>query len=289
MKDLGPLKNFLGMRFQHSGPKVTIDQSLYLCSILKKYKMADCKPRATPCEQPGPSKQSESADLNLDTKKYREIVGSLIYATTCTRPDLSWVVSRLSQNLSNPRDVDWVMLKHVLRYVKGSVDYKLCYVKCNDRLKLTGYTDSDWGSSTEDRRSTSGYVFYLNADCSPVSWKSKKQPTVALSSCEAEYMALRLSTQEALYLQRFTDDLKLSQEPVLLFSDSQSALDLVKNPVNHQRSKHIDIRHHFIREKLVDGVVDYRYVETDNNVADCFTKALSKPKLQGFLPKLLSC
>ena len=105
----------------------------------------------------------------------------------------------------------------------------------------TGFSDSDWASSTEDRRSTSGYVFYLNLDSSPISWKSKKQPTVALSSCEAEYMALGLSTQEAMYLERFKDDLNLLKEPVLLFSDSQSALDLVKNPVNHSRSKHIDI------------------------------------------------
>ena len=170
---------------------------------------------------------------------------------------------------------------------KGSVEYKLCYSKCDEVLKLTGFSNSDWASSSEDRRSTSGYVFYLNTDSFPISWKSKKQPTVALSSCEAEYMALGLSTQEALYLERFKDCLSLSQEPVLLYSDSQSALDLIKNPVNHSRSKHIDIRHHFAREKLIDGVIDYRYVVNDDKVADCFTKALSKPKLHTYLPKLL--
>ena len=100
-------------------------------------------------------------------------------------------------------------------------------------------------------------------------------------------MALGLSTQEAIYLQRFTSDFKLSTEPILLYSDNQGALDLIKNPVNHARTKHIDIRHHFIREKLADGVIDYEYISTDNNVADLFTKALPKPKLQSFLPKLL--
>ena len=187
----------------------------------------------------------------------------------------------------DPRDVDWIMLKHVLRYVKGTLGYKLCYSKGDSKLKITGFSDSDWASSTEDRRSTSGYVFYLNVNSSPISWKSKKQPTVALSSCEAEYMALGLSTQEALYLERFKDDLDLVKEPIELWSDSQSALDLIKNPVNHSRSKHIDIKHHFIREKLVTGVVDYQYVVKDDNVADCLTKALGKPKLHSFLPKLL--
>ena len=205
MKDLGPLNHFLGMHFEHKNSTITIDQTAYLNSILSKYNMMDCRPRATPCEVPGSKVQSACPGTDLDPKKYREIVGSLIYATTCTRPDLAWAVSRLSQNVSNPHDVDWVMLKHVLRYVKGSVEYKLCYSKCDSVLKITGFSDSDWASSTEDRRSTSGYVFYLNVNCSPISWKSKKQPTVALSSCEAEYMALGLSTQEALYLERFKD------------------------------------------------------------------------------------
>ena len=288
MKDLGVLKHFLGMRFEYADSKITIDQTLYLNSILSKYKMSDCKPRATPCELPGSnSVKSPTSDQNLDPKKFREIVGSLIYATTCTRPDLAWVVSRLSQNLANPRDVDWIMLKHVLRYVKGTASYKLCYQKCDGLLKLIGYSDSDWASSSEDRRSTSGYCFYLNTDSSPVSWKSKKQPTVALSSCEAEYMALGLSTQEALYLQRFTADFDLCTEPVLLYADNQGALDLVKNPVNHARTKHIDVKHHFVREKLVAGIVDYQFVRSDDNIADCFTKPLPKQKLQSFLPHLM--
>ena len=144
MKDLGVLKHFLGMRFEISNSRITIDQSLYLSSILNKYKMSDCKARATPCELPGSvSTQQPLSDQNLDPKKYREIVGSLIYATTCTRPDIAWVVSRLSQNLASPRDIDWIMLKHVLRYVKGTISYKLHYTKCDRVLALTGFSDSD--------------------------------------------------------------------------------------------------------------------------------------------------
>ena len=290
MKDLGPLKHFLGMHFEQIDSTVTIDQSLYLESILKKYQMSDCKPRATPCEvQTSSQSPVQVPEPCSDSRKYREIIGSLIYATTCTRPDLTWAVSRLSQNLASPRDIDWIMLKHVLRYVKGTAEYKLCYSKRDGDLELVGFSDSDWASSIDDRRSTSGYCFYMNTECSPISWKSKKQPTVALSSCEAEYMALGLCTQEALYLQRYISDLNVSSESLVIYSDSQSALDLVKNPVNHARSKHIDIKHHFIRENLVNGVVDYRYVSTNDNVADCFTKALAKLKFQSFLPKLLRC
>ena len=247
MKDLGPIKHFLGMNFVQTNSVVTIDQTLYLESILHKYQMYDCKPRATPCEAPTVKPSQSLPTQSTDSRKFREIVGSLIYATTCTRPDLSWVVSRLSQNLANPRESDWVMLKHVLRYVKGTSKYKLFYSKCDGDLELVGYSDSDWASSHEDRRSTSGYCFYANTECSPISWKSKKQPTVALSSCEAEYMALGLSTQEALYLERYSTDLNVLSKPLVIYSDSQSAIELVKNPVKHNKSKHIDIRHHFIR------------------------------------------
>ena len=119
---------------------------------------------------------------------------------TCTRPDLCWVVTKLSQHLDNPDVSDWVMVKHVLRYVKGTLGYKLFYTKSVDGLCLAGYSDSDWGTCVDDRRSTTGYIFTLNPQGPPISWKSKKQTTVALSSCEAEYMALAASVQESLFL-----------------------------------------------------------------------------------------
>ena len=134
------------------------------------------------------------------------------------------------------------MLKHVFRYISGTVDDRLKFKKSRNGLKLQAYSDSDWASSA-GRRSTTGYYFSLSPVGPALSWKSKKQPTVALSSCEAEYMALGLSTQGAIYLERFKDCLSLCQEPLLLYSDSQSALDLIKNPVNHSRCKHIDILH----------------------------------------------
>ena len=279
MKDMGKISYFLGIHFQQFEDKIKMDQSQYLESILVKYGMTDSKPqRSTPCERI-PSVPPESNVID-NPRKYREIVGSLIYAMTCTLPDLSWVVSKLSQHLAEP-EVDWVILKHALRYIKGTLDYKLCFTKTVNDLMLIGFSDSDWASSP-DRRSTSGYYFSLNENGAPISWKTRKQQTVALSSCEAEYMALAMSTQEAIYLKIVMAGFGVLCNPVILYSGSQSALSLAQNPINHSRSKHIDIKYHFIREKSINGVVDFRYVSTDKNVADSMTKPMPKQKLLYF-------
>ena len=193
MKDLGPINQFLGINFLQNERGIEMEPSTYLHNILQKFDMLDVKPRSTPCElNPSAVNPSQSYEQQ-SPRRYREIVGSLIYAMTCTRPDLCWVVTRLSQHLDNPTESDWVMVKHVLRYIRGTLHYKLHYSKSSDNLCLSGYSDSDWGSTIEDRRSTTGYVFTLYPQGPPISWKSKKQTTVALSSCEAEYMALAAS------------------------------------------------------------------------------------------------
>ncbi|XP_033095926.1 secreted RxLR effector protein 161-like [Anneissia japonica] len=137
-----------------------------------------------------------NSEDTVDPTKYREIIGSLIYA----RPDISWVVSKLSQHLSNPKVGDLVTAKHVLRYLKGTLNYELCFRKSDKGLNLIAFSDSDWASSVEDRRSTTGYFFSLTEQGPVISWKSRKQPSVALSTCEAEYMGLAAATQESLYL-----------------------------------------------------------------------------------------
>ena len=136
------------------------DQTQYLLSILQKYGMSDCKPRATPCELKPTNSSQNAVPLSDNPRVYREIVGSLLYVMTCTRPDLSWAVSKLSQHLADPDHSDWVMLKHVLKYVKGTATYKLCYTKSDNGLHIFGFSDSDWASSS-DRRSTTGYYFAL--------------------------------------------------------------------------------------------------------------------------------
>lgn len=280
MKDLGKLSYFLGIEFEQGDGYVKMSQKRYIQKMLEKYGMSDCKPRATPCEH----KPEQGCDEPVDSRKYREVVGSLIYLMMCTRPDICWIVTKLSQHLSSPLEVHWVAVKHVLRYLKGTVDYELCFRKSKHGLKLIGYSDADWASSEDDRRSTSGYCFSLNEKGPLISWKSRKQSTVALSSCEAEYIALAAAVQESLYLRQLLCDIghKDQDEPVLIFEDNQGTIALAGNPVNRQRSKHIDIRYHFIRSELSKGKVMLKYCPTADMLADVMTKPAKKFQLNKF-------
>ena len=160
--------------------------------------MEDCRARETPCESK--LDYSENAEKMTNSRKYREAVGSLIYLSTCTRPDISFVVSKLSQHFDSPTEEHWSTVKHVFRYLKGTAEQALCF-KRNDtnKLGLKVYSDADWASEGADRRSTSGYCVSLSEGSSLISWKSRKQPIVALSTCEAEYIALASAIQEGLY------------------------------------------------------------------------------------------
>ena len=179
------------------------------------------------------------------------------------------------------------MLKHVFRYINGSVDRCLTFSKTKHPLKLYAYSDSDWASDSSDRRSTTGYYFSLTAQGPAVSWKSRKQATVALSSCEAEYMALCESTKEAIYLSNVFKYLinilkPRDHEPVNIHVDNQGAISLGKNPVHHERSKHIDIKYHFTRECVTNRKIQITYVVSADNTADLFTKPFSRVKLLKF-------
>ena len=157
-----------------------------------------------------------------------------------------------------------------------------CYRKCDDGLTLIGYSDADWASSTDDRRSISGYCFSLNRAGPLISWKSRKQPAVALSSCEAEYIALAAAVQEGMYLTQMMKDIGEVSGPVLIFEDNQGTIALSKNPVNQRRSKHIDVRYHFIRSAQNAGKIIIKYCPTADMVADVMTKPVTKFKLQKF-------
>jgi hypothetical protein len=185
----------------------------------------------------------------VDSSKYRQVIGSLIYLMTCTRPDISYSVGVLSRFMQEPRELHWRFLKRLLKYLKATQDLNLVYTKSTDKsIELTGFTDSEYAGDQDERKSTSGYIFKYG-NC-VVSWNSSTQKTVALSSTESEYIGISNAAKEALWLKHILVDLGRVPRETLIYCDNKSAICLAKNPEMHARSKHIDIRHHFIREKI---------------------------------------
>ena len=284
MKDLGKLNHFIGIDFHITQGYVKMNQNKYIGRVLERFDMSNCKPRATPCEL---KKDLSNNSDPVDSRKYREIIGSLIYLMTCTRPDLSYTVGKLLQYLSEPRQQHWVAAKHMLKYLRGTSHYELRYQK-SEELGILAYNEAEWASNQSNRRSTIGFYFYLNKESSSISWKSKKQPTVALSTCESEYMALAKTTQESLYLIKLLNGMDPQQryEPAKILGDNQGTIALSKNPVNRQRCKHIDIKYHFIRDALHKKKIEIIYCPTTDMIADIMTKSMTKLKLERFKRRL---
>lgn len=198
----------------------------------------------------------------------------MLYLAISTPPDISFAVSFLSQFNSCYNQTHWKAAKRVLRYLKGTRDYRLMYRKT--KRDLHGFVDADWGNVLDDRRSFSGYVFILAS--SPISWEARKQRTTALSTTESEYMAICEATRKAMFLRGILRSIGFSINCVPEWNDCQSAQKFIRNHPTHSRSKHSDIRHYFIREKLEDGTIDLRYLPTDKMPADGLTKGLTHDK-----------
>ncbi len=195
-----------------------------------------------------------------------------MYLSTGTRPDIAYAVGSVAKYTSNPTQRHWIAVKRILRYLKGTAEFGLQYLASNTE-DLHGYSDSDWGGDLDDRKSTSGYLFKFGG--APISWRSKKQSTVALSTAEAEYIALSSATQEATWLQQLISELQnMSIGPTVLSEDNQAAICMARNTQYHGRTKHIDLRHHFVREKVSEGAIDLKYCPTDCMIADILTKGL---------------
>ena len=279
MKDLGLLNWFLGIEFNFGQNCIEMSQKNFVLRLLDKFQLNDCNPKTLPCDVSCNKLDFGDSPLLDNPRLFREVVGSLIYVMVCTRPDIAFIVSKLSQYMTKPTKAHLSVAKNVLKYLKGTIYHKLIYRKCSEDLYLTGFSDSDWAGS-EDHRSTSGYAFKLSRDSALVSWKTKKQSTVALSSTEAEYQAVTYAIQEGKFLrQLFADIMNADLSSFDLFIDNQGAINLCKNPIHQQRSKHIDVKYHFIRSEVRAGNVIPRYIPTNENIADLFTKPCSKVKL----------
>lgn len=283
MNDLGPISNILGIRVERQGQKgkIKLNQSLYIEGLLERFNMKDCKTANTPLEANvnqqvkdlKPPTNSETDEMK--EKPYRQLVGSLLYLANTTRPNIMFATNFLSRFCENARIMHWKMAKHVLRYLRGTVDYDVKYEKTNKPLQA--YVDSDWGGNLEDRHSCSGFVTFLAG--APVSWATKKQKCVALSTMESEYIALSEVMKEIVYLRGLLKHMKQSKfvsKGTQIFCDNQSAISLCMNNIYHARSKHIDIRFHFSREAQEQGHIKVEYKPTSDMTADILTKSLPK-------------
>lgn len=274
VKDLGEAKYCLGIEIIKNRESTCLSQAGHIKDLLFRFGMADCKTSNTPL---GGSTKLTAGDPEYgdDLMPYRELVGSLMYLALGTRPDIAHAVSVLSQFNSCHVKKHWTAAKHVLRYLKNTINLALCFKRTSKGL--TGYVDADWGNCVMDRRSYTGTVFVLAGGA--ISWESRKQRTVALSLTEAEYMGITDAAKEAVYLISFMKELGLKEQAnVYLYNDNQGARELAHNPVYHGRSKHIDIRHHFIREVLNEHPVKLEYLPTEEMVADVLTKELPRRK-----------
>lgn len=283
IKNLGEPKFCLGMRIKRdfNARTIDLDQEKYCSEILTRFGFEDIKPISTPMEVGLKFSSEEEKQLNLPVSSrhepYREAVGALIYLSSCTRPDITMAVSIVSQFMANHTKEHWNAVKRIYRYLRGTVDFKLKLGRVKEEIEepLIGYSDANWGGNEQDRRSTSGFCVFLYGSC--VSWASKKQNCVTLSTMEAEYMSLALLTTEIIWFRSLLYELDLKLDgPTKIFEDNQSCIKVANNGSFAVKSKHISIEYRFVHEKIKMRAIKLEYCPTSEMIADILTEALSK-------------
>jgi transposase InsO family protein len=284
MKDLGEAKFVLGIEIIRDRSKRTIalSQASYTRQLLRTYDMEACNPTDTPVQSSvrlAPPAETFKATVR-DIRRYQAAVGALMFASICTRPDITYAVGQLSQYASNPDKSHFHALTQVFRYLRGTVEYRLSYKgagRAEDVPSLVGYSDADWAGDVGQRRSTTGYAFLLCGGA--VSWQSKRQRTIAQSTVEAEYMAAASATKEAIWLRSLLTGIGCAPgHPTVLRVDNEGAIKLAENPRHHDLTKHIAVRYHLIRHHIAEGTITLTHISTQLQTADCLTKGLLREK-----------
>ena len=262
MKDLGQLHHFLGVKViqDQSTGAIWIGQPSYTDRLLQKFGMTECKSVKSPVNPDVKLMPIESSDDICHQPLYQAAVGGLLYLSTKTRPDIAFAVGSVARFSAKPSKEHWTALKRILRYLKGTADLGLVY-KEGTPIEVTGYSDADWAGDVQDQKSTSGYVFLLAGGA--INWRSNKQTCVALSTAEAEYVALAAAAQEAMWLQRLMSDLLMKEiRKTTIHEDNKSHQE------SHGRTKHIDIKYHFIRDLVEDERIQLTYCASEDMIAD---------------------
>jgi len=276
--DEGECSWYLGMHVEQKPGEIRIHQKQYIDQIVAKYGFSQAAPVKTPLDKDIKlAKQDNYTAHPKFRKEYQSKVGSLNFASNQTRPDIAFAIGYVARYASNPNQAHMDAVDRIFTYLKNDPGRGIVY-SGKHGLQLTGFVDSDFAGCEDSRRSTTGWVFTLAGG--PVSWSSQRQKTVATSTMDAEYTASAEATKEAVWIHNFINDLRIPGvhiDSVPLYIDNNSALKLTRNPEFHNRSKHIDVKHHFVREKVEEGVINTQRVDTMDNLADVFTKALAKP------------
>ena len=286
LRDLGPTSFLLGIQITRDRPnrRISISQRQYILDMLEKYGFASCSSVQTPMD---PGKRLSTADCPSTREEraavqnlpYISAVGSLMYLATCTRPDIAYAVSVLARFNANPGQAHWQAVKHLFRYLKGSLDLQLTYGPAATKELFVTYSDADYAGDSDTLRSTGAYVVMMGTGA--VDWTSKLQTVVAQSTTEAEYMAANQAGRDIAWMRNLLTEFgyNLSHSPSTLYMDNNSAIAVAKNPEHFGRLKHMQLRLYWLRDVIEDGQISPEYVQTDLMVADILTKALSVAKV----------
>jgi Reverse transcriptase (RNA-dependent DNA polymerase) len=286
LRDLGPTSFLLGVEIKRDRTTrtLTLSQRQYVLDILERFGLADCNSVTTPLDPSVrlSSAQSPTTPEDIEAMRsvpYLQAVGALMYLAVATRPDIAYSVGVLARFSKNPGPLHWKAVKHLFRYLKGSLDYKLTYSGLHPSSELfTTYTDADHAGNPDNGRSTSGYVVKMGNGA--VSWSSRLQTIVALSTTEAEFVAATSAGQEILWLRNLFTEFGYNMDtPSTLYIDNQSALSVAKNPEHHGRMKHLDLRFYWLRDEVEQGRIKVAHLPTDLMPADILTKALGRVKV----------
>ena len=261
-RDLGQARLYLGLTIER-------DRQARTLKLLQQYGLSDAKATSVPLN--AGVKLTKAAGDVLDQAKYPycQLVGSLLYLANCTRPDISHAVGALAKYMHTPTTDHWNAATGVLRYLAGTKDHGVCFGGSQAEFEVVGYCDADYAGDLDTRRSTTGYVFICNGGA--ISWSSRLQQTVAVTTTEAEYMAAAAAVKEALWLKTILADLHMGNNSIAIHADNQGAIKLLKNPITSMRSKHIDVMYHFARERVARKEVAFVFVSTAEMVADVET------------------